>query len=276
LKIYKGAEMNTITMNYDLNEIIFRNKNRDYGAYNLRKFYKKYLAIALVISIVFFSLLTAGPMIYAKLLPEETHTEIVRKVVSISNLAPPPSIENKEEVVEVVQAPPPLKSTIKFLPPVVKPDEQVKEEYIPTVQELHNVDPGTTTQAGVAGGYDYSLLEVEQPAEEIIEKKEEPFNFVQEMPSYPGGNRELLKFISENMEYPEIARRAGVSGRVIVRCIVEKDGSLSDIEIVKGIGAGCDEEAVRVCGIIPKWNPGRQNTRPVRVRLMIPFQFILR
>ena len=268
--------MNTITMNYDLNEIIFRNKNRDYGAYNLRKFYKKYLTIALVISIVFFSLLTAGPMIYAKLLPEETHTEIVRKVVSISNLAPPPSIENKEEVVEVVQAPPPLKSTIKFLPPVVKPDEQVKEEYIPTVQELHNVDPGTTTQAGVAGGYDYSLLEVEQPAEEIIEKKEEPFNFVQEMPSYPGGNRELLKFISENMEYPEIARRAGVSGRVIVRCIVEKDGSLSNIEIVKGIGAGCDEEAVRVCGIIPKWNPGRQNTRPVRVRLMIPFQFILR
>ena len=202
--------------------------------------------------------------------------KVKRKIVKISELAEPPSIGEKKAV-EKVEAPP-LKSTIAFLPPVVRPDEQVTEEYIPTVEELKNVDPGAKTQQGVEGGVDYSLLEVEETVEEKVvkeEKKEEPFSFVEEMPSYPGGNDELLGFFASNIQYPEIAKRAGVEGKVMVQFVVEKSGDITEIAVLKGIGAGCDEEAVKVARMMPRWTPGKQNGKPVRVRMVIPIHFRL-
>lgn len=269
---------NTVSYKVDLNELVFATKNKEYGAYQLRKNYKTYLSIALWISIFIFVIGTSFPLIVRALTPTEKFDQSLRKkVVTITDLAPPPSIDEKK-VVEQVEAPPPLKSTIKFLPPVIKPDEQVTDEYIPTVEELHNVDPGSKTQEGSAGGVDYSLIEVaEAPKEAVVkeEAKEEAFTFVEEMPSYPDGQEELLRFIGSNVVYPEIAKRAQVEGKVMVGFVVEKDGNITNISVVKGIGAGCDEEAVRVCKLMGKWRPGKQNGKPVRVRMVIPFQFKL-
>lgn len=270
---------NQISYKIDLNELVFANKNKEYGAYQLRKNYHKYLNTALLIAILVFVLGTSSPLILRALKPvEKVDLTLRKKVVSITDLAAPPSIDEKK-VVEQVEAPPPLKSTIKFLPPVVKPDEQVTDEYIPTVEELHNVDPGSRTQEGQAGGVDYSLIEVtEAPKKEVIVKeevKEEAFTFVEEMPTYPDGQEELLRFIGSNVVYPEIAKRAQVEGKVMVGFVVEKDGSITSISVVKGIGAGCDEEAVRVCKLMGRWRPGKQNGKPVRVRMVIPFQFKL-
>lgn len=268
---------NQISYKFDINEIIFTGKNKEYGAYQLRKKYNTYLTIAMWIAIIAFVLGTAGPMIYNKMKPVEEVKKVKRKVVKISELAEPPSIGEKKEI-QKVEAPPPLKSTIAFLPPVVKPDEQVTEEYIPTVEELKNVDPGAKTQQGVEGGVDYSLLEVEESVEEKVvkeEKKEEPFTFVEEMPSYPGGNDELLGFFASNIIYPEIAKRAGVEGKVMVQFVVEKSGDITEIAVLKGIGAGCDEEAVKVARMMPRWTPGKQNGKPVRVKMVIPIHFRL-
>ena len=104
--------------------------------------------------------------------------------------------------------------------------------------------------------------------DKVIEKAEV-------MPQFPGGDQAMMKFVSENVQYPEEAKEKEISGRVMVGFIVEKDGSISDVKVVKGIGGGCDEEAVRVVKAMPKWKPGKEKGKPVRVSYMMPFTFKL-
>ena len=101
------------------------------------------------------------------------------------------------------------------------------------------------------------------------------FEKVEDMPEFPGGEQAMLKFVSENVQYPEEAKEKEISGRVLVGFIVEKDGSIGDVKVVKGIGGGCDEEAVRVVKAMPKWKPGKQDGKPVRVSFMLPINFKL-
>ncbi len=261
----------------DINEIIFLRKNKEYGAYILRKLYSKFLTYAVIIACSAFTLAVSSPLIIAYLKPKEEITAKKKINLLYTELAEPPSIDKKQEVVPV-DAPPPLKSTMKFTPPVIKPDEQVVDEYIPTQEELKTVDPGTKTQQGDPTGVDYSLIDVEEeeaPVEEVKEEKPEVFTFVEEMPSFPGGNEAFLSYVASNIQYPEIAKRAGVEGKIFVSFIVGKDGGVSNVEVVKGIGAGCDEEAVRVIRSMPKWNPGKQNGRPVLVKVSVPIIFRL-
>ncbi len=114
-------------------------------------------------------------------------------------------------------------------------------------------------------------------AEEAMpeEKADEIFTIVEERPTPVGGLKAFYDYVSQNLKYPAMARRMGLEGRVFVQFVVEKDGSLTDIKVVKGIGGGCDEEAVRVLSNAPKWNPGKQRGRPVRVRMILPIMFQL-
>jgi protein TonB len=95
------------------------------------------------------------------------------------------------------------------------------------------------------------------------------------MPEYPGGDQAMMDFVAKNVQYPQEARDKEISGRVLVSFIVEKDGSIADVKVVKGIGGGCDEEAVRVVKAMPKWKPGKDKGKPVRVSYMMPFTFKL-
>ena len=95
------------------------------------------------------------------------------------------------------------------------------------------------------------------------------------MPEYPGGDQAMMQFVAENVKYPQEAIDKEISGRVMVGFVVEKDGSISDVKVVKGIGGGCDEEAVRVVNAMPKWKPGMDKGKPVRVSYMMPFSFKL-
>ena len=105
------------------------------------------------------------------------------------------------------------------------------------------------------------------------EKVDEIFTIVEEQPLPVGGIKAFYDYVSSNLEYPAKARRMGLEGRVFVEFIVERDGSLTDVKIAKGIGGGCDEEAVRVISKAPKWNPGKQRGREVRVRMVMPIMF---
>ena len=95
------------------------------------------------------------------------------------------------------------------------------------------------------------------------------------MPEYPGGDQAMMDFVAKNVQYPQEARDKEISGRVLVSFIVEKDGSIADVKVVKGIGGGCDEEAVRVVKAMAKWKPGKDKGKPVRVSYTMPFTFKL-
>jgi len=251
----------------DIDELIFAQKNKEYGAYKLRKAYKGYLTLAMWIAIFVVLMVTTGPAVYRMINPETVDVK-KKKVVQITQLEQPPSIGEQKEI-EQIEAPPPLKSTIKFTPPVVKPDEQVKDEYIPTVDELKEVDPGSETQEGNPEGVDYSLIEVE---EKVVEKEEAPTYFVavEEMPEPIGG----IKAIQEKITYPEIAKRAGVEGKVYILAFVDEDGNVTKATVLKGIGAGCDE-AARDAVLGTKFKPGKQRGVPVKVQVSIPVVFKL-
>ena len=118
---------------------------------------------------------------------------------------------------------------------------------------------------------EYVPVEVEE--EEVQEQ--EIFQIVEEMPSFPGGEAELLKYVATHIKYPQIARETGIQGRVFVGFVVEPDGSVSNVKILRGIGGGCDEEAVRVIKSLPKWKPGKQRGKAVRVSYQIPVLFKL-
>lgn len=117
------------------------------------------------------------------------------------------------------------------------------------------------------------LIVANNPPTTIVD--EAPFEVVEQMPEFPGGEMELMKLLGKNIKYPRMAKNIGVQGRVYVQFVVEKDGSLTDIEIIKGIGSGCDKEALRVMNLVPNFNPGKQRGKPVRVKMVIPINFKL-
>jgi protein TonB len=101
------------------------------------------------------------------------------------------------------------------------------------------------------------------------------FDVVETMPQYPGGIEGFYKHISRELDYPHQAKRNGISGRVYVQFIIDEEGKLTEVKAIKGIGFGCDEEAVRVIKNAPKWKPGKQRGRPVKVRMVLPIVFSL-
>lgn len=118
----------------------------------------------------------------------------------------------------------------------------------------------------------------EYVAPEVVEDEvveQEIFKIVEEMPSFPGGEAKLMEFVAKNVKYPQIARETGIQGRVFVNFVVEPDGSVSNVSVLRGIGGGCDEEAMRVVKTMPKWKPGKQRGKPVRVQYMLPVNFKL-
>lgn len=125
-----------------------------------------------------------------------------------------------------------------------------------------NKEPDVFDLTSVAGEPD------PEPAPEIWE-------IVETMPSFVGGDAAFYQFVSKNLKYPAQARRLGIEGKVFVHFVVDTDGSLSNVRVVRGIGAGCDVEVERIIGLSPKWNPGKQRGNPVRVRMILPIYFKL-
>lgn len=116
-------------------------------------------------------------------------------------------------------------------------------------------------------------ITIEITEEDIVE--EVPFIIVENMPMFPGGEKKMMEYVAKNVKYPQLAKEMGTQGRVFVSFVVEKDGSISNVELLRGIGNGCDEEAIRVVKSMPKWNPGLQCGRAVRVSCNLPISFKL-
>jgi protein TonB len=263
-----------------MDDIVFDGRNKSYGAFQLRKLYDKHMTRAMLVGIVFFLLVISSPQIIRMIkgfLPTPKN-ELEMKEVT---LAEPPPIDPKKPPPPPPPKvdPPPIKDQIKFVPPVVKKDEEVKEEEPPppTVEEIKDKEIATETKKGEEGGVDASLTEDAPPAPAVIEepKEEEPFTYVEQMPTFPDGTEAMYKYIYEKIKYPAIARENGISGQVIVQFVVSKEGDIQKAKVMRGIGGGCNEEALRVVNGMPRWKPGKHNGRAVPVTFTLPIKFVL-
>jgi periplasmic protein TonB len=261
-----------------LDDIVFEYRNKNYGAYLLRKMYDDHILKALLVAGLGFALAIAGPVLYDNLKPEP-EAEVIEQIKEVK-LAPPPPIDPKTPPPPPMPSspPPPQVSTVKFLPPEVKPDELVKDEEPPKQEELVKAVASTETAKGDPEA-DPNQLVVEPGNGEgtvvAAPVEEEVFTVVEQQPTFPGGQDKMLEFLGKNIKYPYAATKAEIQGRVFVEFIVAPDGHLKDFKIVRGIGYGCDEEALRVAKMMPDWTPGKQAGRAVPVKLVIPVLYRL-
>jgi len=248
-----------------------------YGAESLKRkemkhtFFAQTIALILIAGIFLFPLLK---LIFEK---EEKNSKIpvkVKKVVNYSELSAPPPIDLKQVQPKTFKAPPKVK-TVKFLQPVAKKDEEVlDEEMLPSMDEMSSTQIADFEQDGV----DSIMVNPEESIELAVDEyvKEEVYTFVQTMPEFPvGGESGLLNYLGENLRYPDIAKDAGLEGMVVVAFVVENDGSISNVQVVRGIADLLDKEALRVINNMPSWKPGEQNGQKVRVSYTVPIRFKL-
>ncbi|MFN3402495.1 MAG: energy transducer TonB [Cytophagaceae bacterium] len=260
----KETENNRIALVPDatLTDIVFEHRNKAYGAFFLRKIYGSHVTVAVMLSVALFTIALVSPKIIEKLFPNKIAEEVVTEVdLNLISLDQP-----KEEELPPPPPPPPMEEPPKiamseFLEPEVAPDEQVKKDP-PKNEEM--INPGTMDQDGdpnLEEPVDFGTGDgrIEGPADEI-------FMYVEEYPEHLNGD--VNDFINKNIRYPVKAQNAGIEGRVYVEFVIGTDGTVIDAKAVKGIGFGCDEEAVRVIKLT-KWTPAKQNGKPVKLKRIV-------
>lgn len=268
-------------MNMTLEDYLFENRNRAYGAYDLRHSYARYALRATLIGVSLFSAGVLTPALMGMINPPE-------RVVSYKPLPKPTPIEAPEQVKDtpLPEPPPqeelPQQNTFQAMPPEIVPNEQVPEDvFIATQSQLKEHQAGQETfLEGTNLPKAIELSEGKGTKETIVEIKpseadDQPIVNVEIKPEFPGGDAAMAKFLRDNLKYPAQAQQAGISGKVFLSFVVDKDGSISSVEIQKGIGFGCDEEAKRVLLKMPRWKPGRQQNMAVRCRFNLPVAFLL-
>lgn len=260
-----------------LNDLIFEGRNKKYGAYDIRRIYDEYVLRALGMALFGFALFTLGPVLWEKFKPEDVVEEQEIVTVDPKMIEPPPINPKTPPPPPLPSAPPPPKvSTVRFVPPEVAPDEEIIEEDPPKQEELKQVVAGTETAQGDPDA-DPNELNMDQAGTggEVIGggEPEPEFTFVEQDPQPPGGD--LQSYFVKNIKYPQKAINQDVEGKVFVTFVITSSGDVDDVKLLKGIGYGCDEEALRVVKAMPKWTPGKNGGREVKVRMNIPIVFKL-
>lgn len=270
---------NNNTVDSSMDDIVFEDRNKAYGAYQLRQKQSRNFAIAMTSAALFVLLMVFSPDIYAFItklfgskvvveLEDEKMQEVVLEDIPLDPETPPPP---------ALEIPPPKVEMIRFLPPEIKPDEEVKNEEPPPTQEDldEKKNIGSVTQEG-----DTSLnvaIEDGQKGNQIVDDAgdDQVYTAVEEDAEFPGGNEAMAKFLQKNLVYPKKAERMEIQGRVIVYFEIDKEGKVTNVKLHKGFNDECDLEALRVVKMMPNWKPAKQNGRHVRVRRTIPVKFKL-
>ncbi|MCH5312372.1 MAG: energy transducer TonB [Prevotella sp.] len=264
-------------------DMVFEGRNTAYGAYQMRKDTGKRNGKALISMLVFVGCIVGGSIALTAYQHWQASRVSIETDVELSQLAEKKEakVEKKEPVIvepeKVVEQ---VKSSVKFVAPVIKKDDEVRPE-----DEMKSQDELAETKTAIGTfnveGNDDANGEVLK-AKEVIAQPEPPkeeetkvFDVVEEMPSFPGGQAELMSYLSKNIKYPVVAEENGVQGRVILTFVVERNGSITDIKVVKSVDPSLDKEAIRVVKGMPNWIPGKQNGSSVRVKFTLPVIFRL-
>ena len=269
-------------------DLIFEGKNKDFGAYKLRqgsesRHNKAFFYV--LIGLVAVCLLIFGYMKYEAYKTQKAEEEAKAKLEQQQKLAQMEAEkeEEKEEEVEQIEIeevkPEAPQLATQLMTELLLTDTPKEDNEIKANEDIQkdNSVMSTFTQAG---SDDINLIKEhkeevvqEKPREE--KKKEEVFTHVEQMPKFPGGDAELYKFISNNLNYPAMAIENNVQGRVVVQFVVTKDGSIGNVKVVRSVDRDLDNEAIRVCKKLPKFIPGKQNGHPVNVWYTLPVTFKL-
>jgi len=265
-------------------DLVFEGKNQSYGAYQLRKDTGKRNVKALIWVLIGIAIIFA--VAYANLaiqnaMKQNVAVETDVELSKLSQKKKEAKVERKEPVkVEVEQkVVEKVKSSVKFTAPEIKKDDEVKPE-----DEIKSQDDLSKTNTAIGTfdvkGNDEAEGEVLKAKEVVVDEKPKEeetkvFDVVEQMPSFPGGDAELMKFLSTHIKYPVVAEENGIQGRVIATFVVERDGSISDVKVIKSVDPSLDKEAIRVLKSMPKWIPGKQNGAAVRVKYTVPVTFRL-
>jgi periplasmic protein TonB len=246
-------------------DIVFETRNKEYGAYSIRKKYNRTVMWSILVGVLILSTAIITPYVMASVNQNRIQKEEKAVQAEMEKLDQP-----QEEIAPPPPPPPPAEAqaVIKYVAPVVVDSVKVEERSdFATVDEV---------QESVQ---DQTVVEVvEQPKEEVQEEaaEEQVFMVVEEMPSFgDGGSNAFRNFVSQNMKYPDVAAENGIQGRVFVQFVVEADGRLTNVRVLRGVDPALDKEAVRVIESSPKWNPGKQRGKPVRVSYTFPITFVL-
>ena len=263
-------------------DLVFEGKNHSYGAYQLRKNTGKRNMMAILVMFAIGVAIAAFVAIKGVVENAMKQDVAIEADVELAKLAEKKEakVEKKEEPkIEKVEVEK-VKSSVKFVPPVIKKDSEVKpEEELKSQEELNKTN--TAIGAFDVKGNDEAAGEVLK-AKEVIAQPEPPkeeetkvFDVVEQMPSFPGGPSALMQYLSSNIKYPVVAEENGVQGRVVCTFVVERDGSITDVRVIRSVDPSLDKEAVRVVKSMPKWIPGKQNGSAVRVKYTVPVTFRL-
>ena len=264
-------------------DLVFEGRNQAYGAYKLRKGTTKRNVWSIIIVALAAVLLFLG--LQLQKMAQANKTVENTQAVELARLQEKKK-EAKVEKKEVVRTEPEkvveqVKSSVKFTAPVIKKDSEVKEEDEIKLDEVQKSDKavGAFTVEGndEVGGAVLKAKEdiaAPEPPKHVVEETK-IFTVVEQMPMYPGGDGALMGYLRDNIHYPTVAAENGVQGRVVVGFVVERDGSITDVKILRGVDPSLDREAMRVVKSMPKWTPGKQNGSAVRVKYQVPVSFRL-
>jgi periplasmic protein TonB len=245
--------------NFD--DILFKDRNKTYGAYVLRKKYYKQLLISILIIVSVFIIIA---IILYQIINQPDM--ILKESPYFSEYLSQPSINIIQPDEELLPELKKLQKKAAYTAPLVvtSEDEQALSDLNTDSEESDTTNHGTSNSGSSNGVLDGSGVD-----DDAI------YTFVQEYPIFPGGDLARRSFIQKNIRYPKLAVQNKIQGKVYVSFIVEKNGSVSNVRVVQGIGAGCDDEAIRVVMMMPRWKPGKSQGHEVRVLYNMPINFIL-
>ncbi len=251
-------------------ELVFATRNRQYGAYKLRIDYEKTILKAFFITCVAGFTLAISPKVKEVLFPSSIALNKPENIIIVDLIEPDKIIKPEEIKKEDPLIKDPNKPTQRDVTPVVV-NHQTTDTTL-TQEELEKLNTGTKTKKG-----DSTVVVTHLDPE----PKPEPDNtihtgWLEVMPAFPGGEAAMMQFISSHIHYPKLAKESNVQGTVYITFVVNKNGEIADVETKRGIGSGCEEEAMRVVKSMPHWSPGLMNGNTVRVQYILPVKFSLR
>ena len=266
-------------------DLMFENRNKEYGAYVLRRQttsrnIKSIIAVLILFALVMVYMVAKNAYDdYQKAHMAQTQ---VTELTALQEQKKEAKVERKEIVKQekVEQVVEKVKSSIKFTAPVIKKDDEVRpEDEMKSQDEIMNSKVAVGFANVIGNDESGEVLKAKEAlVTEPVKPKEEEnkvFDVVEQMPSFPGGMAALMAYLQKSIKYPPVAEENGIQGRVVCTFVVERDGSVTDVKVAKSVDPSLDKEAVRVVSAMPKWIPGKQNGQSVRVKYTLPVTFRL-
>ncbi len=250
-------------------DIIFQGRNKDYGAYKIRKETGRRYLTALVCTLI----IVISPLFYISIISLLTYRMDTKftNVTELSNLKP---AENKHKLIKkAVEQPSKTAQTVKRQKPsdafCIKADKDVTDE------DLSSKEKSGSATGVIEVAADSFALDDKEVRNNAINANIDPkiFRVIEQLPEFPGGVSAFMKWLTLNLKYPKSAQQDNVKGKVVVQFIINKNGTISDLKIVHSLNSDCDREVLRVLSTMPKWKPGIEDGKPTRTQYVIPIVF---